>query len=176
MEVPDPVNVIANRADHIALHDLHVVDIEQQLHPRRIEPLYDRGAESAPITLVVLVVDLAVEQFQANIDAVLLGQRCDLTQTSDAVGDAFLVAAPTPVSEHGDEIRDAGLRCERNRLGQFIDQHIVQCQVIEPVRDKIRAMARVAHCAGQARFAHHLPILAIQQIDARKPDVLRTRT
>src|ERR1041384_2871744 len=31
MEVTDPLRVVADRADHVAFHDLHVVDVVQQL-------------------------------------------------------------------------------------------------------------------------------------------------
>src|SRR5258708_5801140 len=35
MEVPDMTGVLADRANHIPLHYLHVIEVVQQLHPRR---------------------------------------------------------------------------------------------------------------------------------------------
>src|SRR5882762_7457609 len=42
MKMSDPVDVVADRPDHIALHDLHMIDVVQQLHSRRVDCSYDR--------------------------------------------------------------------------------------------------------------------------------------
>ena len=34
MKMSDPVDVVADRADDIAFHDLHMIDVVQQFHPR----------------------------------------------------------------------------------------------------------------------------------------------
>src|ERR1700722_6704973 len=40
MKMSDEVNVVADGPDHIALHDLHVIDVVQQLHSRRVDSLH----------------------------------------------------------------------------------------------------------------------------------------
>src|SRR6267378_4343537 len=84
MEVADVTRVVANRANHVAFHDLHVIDVIEQLHARRPDGLDDVGAERRVVTLIVLVIDFAVEQLHANRHAVTLGGRGDAAQARDA--------------------------------------------------------------------------------------------
>src|SRR5579863_2053341 len=40
MEMADPLKVIADVADDVAVHDLSVVNVEQDLHPRGVDALH----------------------------------------------------------------------------------------------------------------------------------------
>src|SRR5690349_16771548 len=75
MEMADPLDVVADRADHIAFHDLHMIDVVQQLYVGRAYALHHGGTERGVVALVAGVVDLAVEQLDADRDAVLRGER-----------------------------------------------------------------------------------------------------
>ena len=77
MEVADVLDVFADGADDVAFHDLHVVDVVEQLDARRIHRLHHLDAPCGVVALVVLVVHLAVEQFQADGDAVVFGDLLD---------------------------------------------------------------------------------------------------
>ena len=68
-------------------------DVVEQLHPRRRHRLHDLDAERGVVALVVLVIDLAVQQLDADRDAVVLADLLDPVQAVDAVGDRFGVAA-----------------------------------------------------------------------------------
>src|SRR5207249_6085762 len=90
MEVGDVVPVGADRADHVAFHDLHVVDVVQQLDARRIDRLHDGDAERRVVSLVIRVVHLAVQQLEAHRHTLRLGQRLDLVQAGHAVDDSLV--------------------------------------------------------------------------------------
>src|SRR5262245_62238716 len=40
MKVSDVADVVADGADHVAFHDLHVVDVVEQLDPRRVDAFH----------------------------------------------------------------------------------------------------------------------------------------
>ena len=78
-------------ADHVAVHDLHVVDVEQQLHARRADLAHDLRH---PVEVVALVAGVAlhrvgvvarVEVLQADGHALLLRVAGHLLQPLDAV-------------------------------------------------------------------------------------------
>src|SRR6266487_1643074 len=62
VEVSDEGRVVANRPDDVAFHDLHVIDVVQQLHARRRHALHHGDPERRVVSLVVLVIDLAVQE------------------------------------------------------------------------------------------------------------------
>src|SRR6267378_3327697 len=49
VEVRDMTDVLPDRPDYVAFHDLHVVDVVQQLHARRADGLDHLGAECGAI-------------------------------------------------------------------------------------------------------------------------------
>ena len=91
VEVGDVLDVVADGADDVALHDLHVVDVVEQLHARRVHALHHLDAPRGVVALVVLVIHLAVQQFQADRDAVVFGHLLDALKPDDAVVAAFVV-------------------------------------------------------------------------------------
>src|SRR5262245_30376433 len=52
VDVADVVLVLADAADHVAVHDLNVVDVEQELQVRRADPLDDVDAVLGVVPLV----------------------------------------------------------------------------------------------------------------------------
>src|SRR5690606_14625132 len=71
VEMRDVLAVVADGADDVALHDLHVVDVVEQLHAWRRDGLDHTHAERGRVAVIVLVVDLAVQHLEADRDAVL---------------------------------------------------------------------------------------------------------
>src|SRR5262249_51985768 len=59
VEVADPLEVVTDVAGDVAVHDLRVVDVEEDLHPRRVDALHDVHAPRDVVEDVVLVVHLA---------------------------------------------------------------------------------------------------------------------
>src|ERR1700733_6640856 len=87
MKMSDPVDVVADRTDDIALHDLHMINVVEQFHPRRIDATHHRNAKGSVITLIPRMIDFAVEQFHADGDATFFGERRNLGEAGYAVGD-----------------------------------------------------------------------------------------
>jgi len=71
MVVPEPNVIFPDRSNKITFHNLHVVDVVQQLHPRRTDGLTDPDSSGRPVALVVGMIDLAVQQLQVEIYAFL---------------------------------------------------------------------------------------------------------
>ena len=86
VEVADAVDVRGDVADEIAFHDLHVVDVVEELEPGRVHGPAQGRAPSGAVALVVGMVDVRVEQFHAQGNAFFLGGPGDAAQTGDAVG------------------------------------------------------------------------------------------
>src|SRR5205823_5008216 len=77
MEVGDPIDVFLDGADEVTFHDLHVIDVEEELDARRVDGLDDLHTPSGVVAHVVVVVDLTVEKLQADGDPVVLGDFFD---------------------------------------------------------------------------------------------------
>ena len=76
--------IFADRADHIAFHDLHVVDIVEQLEVFGADAFDQLDTPASVVAHVILVIHLAVEQFHADGDFVLFGQRHQSFEADDA--------------------------------------------------------------------------------------------
>src|SRR5712691_389288 len=83
--------VATDGADDVALHDLHVIDVEQHLHLRRADRLHDLEAVGRPVAQVVLVVDLAVEDLEGHRHSRRLRDRLDPVEADDAVVEPLLI-------------------------------------------------------------------------------------
>src|SRR5690242_6101779 len=103
VEVSDPVDVFLNGADEIAFHDLHVIDVVEQLDARRVYGLDDLNAPRGVIAHVVVMVDLAVEELEADGDAVILGDFLDAVETGDGVFSALFVGHASAVAGKSDD-------------------------------------------------------------------------
>ena len=167
MEVADVARMLPNGANHIPFHDLHMVDVVKQLHPRRIHAFHHLRAEGRVVALIVVVIDLAVQQLHTDRDAMMFGERRDAAQTRDTRLDALCIRAPLPVPEHRDEIRDALGRRKRQRALELADQEVVIGWIIEAARDEIVADHGIAHRADEPAVTNHGPFFRRQQVDGR---------
>src|SRR5213078_2320128 len=84
VEVPDGCRVVADRPDDVAFHDLHVINVVEQLHAWRRHAFHHGDAERGPVALIPGVIDLAVQELHADGDALLFSQRLDLVEPRDA--------------------------------------------------------------------------------------------
>ena len=89
VEVADAVDVVGDVADEISFHDLHVIDVVEELEPGRTDGLTEGYAPGGAVALVVGMVDARVEQFHAEGDAFFLSDSGDAAQAGDAVGEAL---------------------------------------------------------------------------------------
>lgn len=94
----DVVDVLPDSPHYIAVHDLHVVNVEQQLHSRGIDALdqvdavVDVVAVIARMALHRMRVVAGVEVFEAQVHALLFGQRDHLFPAFHAVLVGLFVA------------------------------------------------------------------------------------
>src|SRR5947208_286355 len=68
MKMADPLDMVADVAHDIPVHDLRVIDVVENLHARRIHPLHHVDAPGDVVEHVVLVVHLAVQVLDAEVD------------------------------------------------------------------------------------------------------------
>ena len=148
-----------------------MVDVIEQLDPRRADPLDHLDPEGGPVSHVVLVIDLAVEQLDTDGHPVFFGGAGHPLETGDAVGRPLLVAPPLSVAEHGDEIGHPGRGRQGKRAFQLAHQEIVVGGIVEAAAEEIPPARRVSHRADQPRRLHHRPLLYLQQIDRDQPDL-----
>src|ERR1035441_1543867 len=104
VEVPDPLYVVADIAHDIAVHDLGVIDIVEDLDARRVDALDDVDAPGDVVEHVVFVVDLAVEVLHADGDALNLGVGLYFIEEGHAVGGAFGIGHAFAVAAEGDDV------------------------------------------------------------------------
>ncbi len=169
VEVGDPLVVVPDGADHVALHDLHVVDVVEEPHPRRVHLLDHLDPEPGAVALVVLVVDLAVEELHADRDPVLLGRLLHLVEPIHAVLDRVVVGSALAVAEERDQVRHLGL----GRLGQGVEEP-VHDQVV--VRGVVEAVGDVpahlpSHRADESVLREERPLLLLDQVDRGEADL-----
>src|SRR5712691_4101408 len=169
VEMGDPILVVTDGADDVAFHDLHVIDVVQQLDAWRAHGLDHGDPEGSPVALVVGVIHLAVQELEADGDALRFRLRLDLVEPRHTVVDRLRVALAATVAEHRDHIRDVVARGEGKRLLQLPQQHPVVRPIVEARRNEVVARGGIAHGAHQTRLAHGVPILGAQQVDGCEP-------
>ena len=136
VEVADPFDVLADGADDIAFHDLHVVDVIEQFDPWAVDPLTDRHAPRGMIALIAGVIDLGVEQFQVEVDALRLGIGRNPPQP---VGHGFnrldLALVGLTIAAKADETRNAVAHGNVNRGFQFIFNAVMIAALVQAIID-----------------------------------------
>ena len=89
--VTDVIFICLNCANDIAFHNLSVVDIIKNLDSLGADLFADLDAPFDIVEHIVLVVDLAVEIFEADVDLFLLGKSRDLFQCDGGIFSAYIV-------------------------------------------------------------------------------------
>ena len=84
-----------------------MVDVVEQLDCRRVDGLYDAESPLKVITLVVRMINAAVEQFQYQRYARVLGSGGDAAQPFGGDGRALVVRLTGPVAAEADQIGNA---------------------------------------------------------------------
>ena len=93
-----------DRLDDIPFHDLHVINIVEEFEPIRSHGFAKFCAPRSVITLVILVIHFAVEQFHHHVDPMLLGCRSDLFKADGTVFETFLIAESSAISRKTNQI------------------------------------------------------------------------
>jgi hypothetical protein len=169
VEVGDPIDIFLDGADQVTFHDLHVIDVEEELDARRVDGLDDLHTPGGVVTHVVVVVDLAVEELDADRDAVVLGDFLDAVETGNSVLGAFVVGHAFAIAGKSDDVGDAGLGGERNVFAEtFLDLGVI----FDAVHGAANfAAATVTHAADQAIPRGHFEFVGIEEVDALQTDL-----
>ena len=171
VEVADPLEVVADVPDDVAVHDLGVVDVEQDLHPGRIHALHHVDSPREVVEHVVLVIHLAVQILHADRDALVLGLGLHAIEERHAVVGTFRVGHASPVPRERDEVRHTG-------RGGLID-HLAHRRfdlgvVLGPVqRAGDRAAASARHRRYESVLLHDGPVRRRDQIESLDADARR---
>ncbi len=109
------------------------------------------------------MIHFAVQQLQAQRDALILSHRRQLTQANRTVFLGFFVGHSTPVAGHHDYIGRLGRRGPFDILPGLADQLLVILLAVETHGDRHRTRR---HGGYQPILLHCRPIRMIEQIDA----------
>src|SRR5258708_4010417 len=169
VEVADPIDVFLNSADQVAFHDLHMIDVVEELDAGRIDSLDDLDAPGAVVAHVVVVVDFTVEQLDADGDAVVLGDFFDTIEAGNGVLGAFFVGHTFAVAGESDDVGHAGLGGERNVFAKtFFDSGVI-FEAIHGAFDL--TPAGVTHAADQIISPGNFKFVRIQEVDGFQTDL-----
>ena len=133
--VRDELPVVADRADHVAFHDLHVVNVVEQFESFGADPLDQLDSPRCVVAHVILVIDLAVQQLHADVDLVFLGNTDHTLQATDAIFQPFFVRHAAAVAGEANNVRIAGIGDDGNGLLEVLLQLVMVFQTIETVGD-----------------------------------------
>src|ERR1039457_663959 len=167
VEVSDVLDVLPDGADDRAFHDLHVINVIQQLHARRIHALDEFHAPDRVVALIVVVVDLAVEQFHADGDAFVFGELLHAVQADDAVVEALRVRLAAPVARERNYVGYLGGRGPRDVFLHLAHQSIMVFLAVKAIADGAGAGR---HGRNQPVLLHGGPLLVVDQIDTLEAD------
>ena len=169
VEVGDPIDIFLDGADQVTFHDLHVIDVEEELDARRVDGLDDLHTPGGVVAHVVVVVDLAVEKLDADVDAVVLGDFLDAVETGDGIFGALLVGHAFAIAGKSDDVGDAGLGGERNIFAETLLNLGVIFDAVHGAANF--AAATVTHAADQAIPRGHFEFVGIEEVDALQTDL-----
>src|SRR5271165_1084628 len=174
VEVPEDSDVGGDGRDEISFHDLHVVDVVEQLDVRRVDFVHYGRAPGGAIGHIVLVVHLAVEQLQTDGDVVVFGDLLHAIQANYGVARALFIRHALAVSREGDDVGHAGLRGQRDVLAEGRLDRGVILDAVHRLGDG--AAPGIAHGADKAVAAGDLPLIDFEEVDAFQADFRANRT
>ncbi len=168
VEVADVLNVIGDGADDVAFHDLHVIDVVEQFHPWRVYALHHIDAPGGVVALIVVVVDLAVQQFHADVDAGIFGHFLDTVQADDAVFFADVVGEALAIAGEGDDVGNFGGGGALDVGAHLFHEPVMIFFAIPGVGDGSRSGR---HGGGKAILADGFPLGVVDEIYAAQAEV-----
>src|SRR2546423_521881 len=157
VEVAEPVNIFLNRADQVAFHDLHVIDVVEKLDPRGVDRLNHLKAPGGVVAHVIFVIDFAVEQLEADVDAVIFGDFLEAIEASNGVFSALFVRHARAISRKRDDVGHAGFSGDGDIFAKsFFDLGLIFDAVLSM---RNISTSRVAHAANQAIAPRDFPLI-----------------
>ena len=174
VEVCDMLDVVANGGDDVAFHDLHVVDVIEQLEVRVIEKFTKGRPPTGVVALIVGMIDPGVEQLHDENDVVFFRQGKKALQAHGAVFEAFLLRNAVSVSGEGDHVGRFGFRRGGDELAVDLDQGVVVFPAVEGAFDAAQSalvFRRGGDGAAQAEGRNGGNLFRRKEIDSTKSDL-----
>lgn len=171
------VRVIAfDGCDDIAFHDLHVVDIVEELEIFRAHGLAEFHAPGAGIALVIRVIYAAIEQFHDQGDPVFFREGQGFFKAFCAYFEAIIIAQAVAIAGEDDDMSGA-------EVGGFFDvafqsggQSLVIFAAVKAFFDTAEFGVSGAfdadaadHGAGEIEFFQGGKVIDADEVDRRQP-------
>jgi len=140
MEVTDPADVLTNRSNHVPLHDLHVINIVQQLDPGVRDTLTNGDAECCPVALISRMVNFRVQQLKIEVDPLLFRIGSNSTQPIGYELNSLFLAEPIPaVSAKANNTRNSTVGGNINCRTQFAFNPLVVRRFVQTILQSLVA-------------------------------------
>gem|GEM_PF-5440777 len=159
--------VLTDRVADVAVHDLHVVNVVEQLEPLGADALYQFRAPRHMVALVILVIALAVQQFHAQRHLQFFRQRQNAFQADGAILQALrIVEAGAVAGETNQPLV--------TRVRRFLEPLLVGWRQFVVMLDAVPRLANAAetvnhrignHRADEAIFLDRLKFGLIEQVN-----------
>jgi len=169
VEVADEGDVFGDGADEIAFHNLHVIDVVEQFDSRRADALHQLDSPCAVVGHVVLVVHLAVEEFQVYGDAFFFRVGLDFIEPDGAVGQAFAIRQAFAIAGKDNHVRGFGGGGKSDVVLQAFENFVVVIEAIEADGNRVGRGAR-GHGRNQPVLLHRGVLIRRNQIDPFEAD------
>ena len=161
-----------DRGDDVALHDLHVVDVVEQLEIGGADLLAQLDAPRAFVALVIGMVHPAVEQFHDEDDVAFFANSHEALEAFGAIFEAGFVVHFFPISRETDEVFHARVGDSGDLRLVGLDEQIVMLFSIPRALDAAERFSvggfhgRIAdHGAGEVVFFQRWEIGGLEQVD-----------
>jgi RNA polymerase sigma-70 factor (ECF subfamily) len=165
----DVLMIRADGGDHVAFHDLHVIDVVEQLEALRADAFDQLNSPGRVVAHVIVVVMFAVEQFHANVHLVLFSDWRNALEPDSAVLQTLLVAHSLAVARKTNNVRITVVGDDGGRLFEEFHDFIVMLQSVEAFGDSPRHTAD--HGANQVVFLERREIIHDEQLDRLQADL-----
>ena len=135
--VADPGARVRQRADDVPFHDLHVVDVVEDLHAGRVDGPDDlERVVHAVADVVDVSAGFRVEDLDEDRDVLGFGDGGARLEAADRVLDADAVLHPAAVAEEADDVGDRDARGVRDVALEGLDDARMVFSLVEAVLDR----------------------------------------
>ncbi len=139
--VRDVLMVLLDGADDITFHDLHVIDVIEELEVRGGKGFAELGSPAGVVTLVVGVIDFGVQELHDEDDPMFFGKRNERLESPRTVLEPSGVVESVSITREADYLWDF---C----LGGSRDELLIDCVESGVVLDAVESSLDAAESRG----------------------------